>query len=145
MTSHTLRDASSDDLDFCFHVYRTAFRPYAEPVRGWDDEVERHRMAQRLASQTFRIIVVSGEDVGYVAAVRYPEHVKLNQLFILPEHQGHGIGSSVIGQFLEKSTAARLSVFLKVIHGNDRALAFYRRHGFRPLGTTDTHTQLIWP
>ena len=56
--------------------------------------------------------------------------MNLCQFFIAPECQSRGIGGGVLKQLLAESGKRGLPVTLSVMKCN-RALAFYRRHGFR--------------
>lgn len=61
--------------------------------------------------------------------------VELTRLYLLPEWVGNGIGTMLI----EKTLAAAIergyrSCWLRVWTGNERAIDFYRRWGFREVG-----------
>jgi GNAT superfamily N-acetyltransferase len=68
-----------------------------------------------------------------------PDCVHVHQLFLLPEHQGKGIGGECMSLILEEARQLGLPVRLRVLTVNPRALAFYRRLGFTRTGETDTH------
>lgn len=136
------RKALEADCEFCYLVRELAFREYAESVRGWDEEHERTVHQKRFVSQDFKVIQSEGHDVGVLSAETTPDAMKVFQLFILPEHQGRGIGSSVMEHLIQEAALLRLPLRLQVINGNDRALCFYKRYGFQQVGTTETHMQL---
>ena len=139
------RKAVEADCEFCYLVRELAFREYAERVRGWDEERERANHQMRFASQDFQVIQSKGLDVGILSAETTPDALKIFQLFILPEHQGKGIGSSCMEHLIQEATQLRVPVRLQVINGNDRALSFYKRYGFQHVGKTETHIQLERP
>ncbi len=95
-----------------------------EQVWGWDEKGQRQLHERRFASLDFRVIQLSGVDVGIMAIVQEPNCVKLNQLFILPEHQGRGIGTACIERIIEDATALQRPVRLQVLKVNNRAIAF---------------------
>jgi hypothetical protein len=68
-----LRDAVPADSDFVFDVRRQAFRQYVELSDGWNEAQEQERHLERFGRQRFRVIVVAGVDVGYVATAVYPQ------------------------------------------------------------------------
>lgn len=141
-TAIEFRKAVEADCEFCYLVRALAFREYAEPVRGWDEEHERALHRKRFTSQDFKVIQAEGHDVGVLSAETTPDAMKVFQLFILPEHQGRGIGSCVMEHLIREAAQLRLPLRLQVINGNDRALYFYKRHGFQQVGRTETHIQL---
>ena len=139
------RKAVEADCEFCYLVRALAFREYAEQVRGWDEEHERALHRTRFASQEFTVIQSEGQDVGILSAETKPDAIKVFQLFILPEHQGRGIGNNVMEHLIQKAAQSSLPLRLQVIDGNDRALSFYKRLGFQQVGETETHIQLERP
>jgi GNAT superfamily N-acetyltransferase len=70
--------------------------------------------------------------------------VKVNQLFLLPEHQGQGIGRRCMLAVMEEARGLGLPVRLRVLKVNPRALAFYGRLGFVRTGETDSHDLMEW-
>ena len=85
-------------------------------------------------------MVCGGRDVG-VLEVRESEHeVRLLQLMLLPDAQGLGIGSQVVGHVLREARGR--PVGLRVLVSNPRAKAFWERHGFATVGETATHFEM---
>ena len=139
MDSITLRKASRSDSEFAYRVRRIAFREYVEKVGGWDEGEQRQLHEERFGSQDFRVVNLAGTDIGIMAVVVAPDCVKVNQLMLLPEHQGKGIGRKCMLLIMEEARQLGLPVRLRVLKVNARALAFYQRLGFVRTGETDTH------
>jgi putative acetyltransferase len=144
MDDLVLRPAGPNDSEFAFRVKEAAFRQYVEKVWGWDEAEQRRLHEERFAAQDFRVISVAGTDVGIMAVVVAPDCLKLNQLFILPEHQGKGIGSACMRLIMDEARGLGLPVRLRVLKVNPRARAFYQRLGFVRTGETDTHDLMEW-
>ena len=144
MSDPAFRPATSADSEFAYAVRKAAFREYIERIWGWN-ELEQWRLHERrFVAQDVRIASLSGEDVGVMALAVTPEAVKVNQLFILPEHQGKGIGRSCMLLVLKEAQRLGLPVRLQVLKVNPRALAFYERLGFVRTGASDTHLLMEW-
>ena len=139
MDDPILRKATSDDKEFAYRTKKAAFREYVEKVWGWDEEEQRRIHERRFASGDFRVIEVEGTDVGILALVRRPDCVNVKQMFLLPEHQGRGIGTACVKRLIAEAAASALPLRLQVLKVNDRAVAFYRRLGFGSTGESDTH------
>lgn len=139
MDSLTLRKASPNDSEFVYSAKRAAFREYVEKVWGWDEDEQRQLHEQRFGDQDFRVINLGGTDVGIMGIVVASDCVKVNQLFLLPEHQGKGIGRKCMLLIMEEARQLGLPMCLRVLKVNPRALAFYQRLGFVRTGETDTH------
>lgn len=60
-----------------------------------------------------------------------PTPTELWSLYVAQEHHGRGVAAALVAAALPSSDAAHLWVFV----GNERAIAFYRKLGFRPDGT----------
>jgi len=135
----TLRPAGPDDSEFAYGARKAAFRAYVEKVEGWKEAEQRQLHERRFESQDFRVINVAGGDVGIAAVVVAPDCVRVNQLLLLPEHQGREIGRRCMALLMDEARRLGLPVRLRVMKVNPRALAFYQRLGFRRTGETDTH------
>ncbi len=145
MDNLRLRKATPDDNEFVYQTKKAAFREYVEQVWGWDEAEQRELHERRFAPQDFQVTQVSGADVGFLAVAREPDCVKVNQLFILPEYQGKGVGEACMMLIIEDARKKSLPVRLRVVKVNVRAVAFYRRLGFRIIGGSDTHVLMERP
>jgi len=145
MGNLTLRQATPTDSEFAYCVKRAAFREYVEKVWGWDEDEQRQLHGQRFGAQDFRVINLAGTDIGIMAVVVAPDCMRLNQLFLLPEHQGKGIGRECVLLLMEEARRMGLPIRLRVLKVNPRALAFFQRLGFLRIGETDTHVLMARP
>jgi len=61
----------------------------------------------------------------------------LDELYVLPERRGHGIGEALLHAALEAARAAgALAIDLEIETGHERAASLYQRNGFAPLRRT---------
>jgi GNAT superfamily N-acetyltransferase len=134
-----IRKAETKDSELAYRVKKAAFREYVEKVWGWDEAEQRQLHERRFAAQDYRVVNVAGTDVGIMAVVVAKDCVKLNQLFLLPEHQRKGIGRECVLLIIEEARRLGLPVHLQVLKVNPRAFAFFRRLGFSRTGETETH------
>lgn len=86
---------------------------------------------------------VAGDWQGYIALGETPcpipglasPTVELARLYVRRCWQGKGVADRLMERFLEEVTRlGSRGVWLQAFAGNPRALAFYRRWGFRDLG-----------
>ncbi len=139
MDDPILRKATPDDSEFVFRTKKAVFREYVEEVWGWDEDEQRQLHERRFGEQDLRIIGHNGSDIGVVSLAVAPGCLKLNQLYLLPAHQGRGIGSKVMLLLMEEGRRLGLPIRLRVLKSNQRALSFYVRLGFKRTGETDSH------
>ena len=139
MEELNIRKVYASDREFVFTVKKAAFREYVEQVWGWDDSYQRELHDRRFASQDLRIIQFCGTDVGFLATSRTRQTLKVDQLYILPEYQGRGIGSACMARILDDANLRQKPVVLQVLKVNTRGTAFYQKLGFIIVGETTTH------
>jgi ribosomal-protein-alanine N-acetyltransferase len=79
---------------------------------------------------------INENPVGFTASrlITSEDSCELLNIGVLPPHQKTAIGKGLIFQLFSdiKSRAGR--VFLEVRAGNERAIAFYKKYGFYPIG-----------
>lgn len=141
----SFRRATPQDSEFAYRVKKTTLAEYVRQVWGWNEDEQRRLHQRRFASQDFRIVVLSGAAVGVLALSREPDCLKVNQLLVLPEHQGSGIGTACMKHVFGEAAASGLPVRLQVLKVNRRAVEFYRRLGLSETGHDDTHVHLEKP
>ena len=136
----SLRPATASDSGFAFAVKKAAFRQYVEQAIGWNEVEQKELHRQRFASQDFRVIQQAGTDVGILAMGKEPGFLKVNGLYISPDHQRRGIGATCMRLVFDE--AGDLAVRLQALKVNTGAIAFYRRLGFVEIGQSETHIQM---
>jgi GNAT superfamily N-acetyltransferase len=131
--------------------YRKAeIRPYQredEPLlfglasldRGADE-----RTLDVLESETVFVAEIEGTPAGYVALESSEAAVRVDQLFVSPEHEAEGVGRQLL-EFAEGYAIWQGAATLQVVveRQNERAVTFYRGRGFTPAG--DDLLELLLP
>ncbi len=140
--SVSLRTVAAQDSEFAYQVKKTTLAEYVWQLWGWDEAEQRRLHQRRFASQNFQVIVA---DVGILVVSKEPDCLRVNQLLVLPEYQGKGVGTACMRQVLDDAAGRRLPVRLKVLKVNRRASGFYWRLGFVDTGLDDTHVQMERP
>jgi ribosomal protein S18 acetylase RimI-like enzyme len=88
-----------------------------------------------LEQETVFVAELEGLPAGYVALTRAEDAVRIDQLFVSPEHEAEGIGRQLLEWaegYAIAERAARLEVVVEA--ENRRALDFYRDRGFTEVG-----------
>jgi ribosomal protein S18 acetylase RimI-like enzyme len=134
-----LRQVEPRDRDFLFRVYAST-RVEELAVVPWDD-AEKHAFLraqfeaqdrwyrENYAQATYEVIVVDGEPAGRLYLHRGETEIRIVDVALLPEHRGHGVGSSVLRDVLTEADAAGKRVTIHVERLNP-ALRLYERLGF---------------
>ena len=124
-----LREATAADTPFLLSLARDAYRDVlAHQFGGWEDSIHGVRFAEKVASLPFRIVELHGEPVATVCSSICPDHVRVNELVVLPQFQNRGLGSFLLLHEIERARIVGLPIRLHTFRLN-RALRFYERHG----------------
>ena len=142
MEELSIRKARTSDSEFIFTVKKAAYREYVEQVWGWDDNYQRERHSREFTSHNFHIIQFCGTDVGFFITSSTSDTLKVNQIFILPEYQGRGIGSACMTRIIDNANLEQRVVVLQVLKVNTRGIALYRRLGFTIVGEDSVYFQM---
>jgi GNAT superfamily N-acetyltransferase len=123
-------------------TYRKAdirpLRPEDEPLlfglARMDRGADEHTLAV-LEHETVFVAALEGAPAGYVAVAAAGGAVRVDQLFVSPEHEAEGVGKQLL-EFAEGYAIAEGATTLQVVvsGGDRRATAFYRGRGFVPAG-----------
>ena len=103
------------------------------------------------------LVAKDGDKViGFVGYGAYredtlPDHGEIFSIYVLAEYQGQKVGYSLMNAAFEK-LAAYKKIAVWVLKGNDRAIKFYERYGFRfdgtekevKLGTPNTELRMVY-
>lgn len=96
-------------------------------------------------------IIAIGEDgaVGFVACCRnwWDKELgaigEIHEIAVLPQQQGKGIGSALLREALLFLGEVHEVFGLWVGEGNEKAKAFYLKHGFEPIGRMGKWIRMI--
>jgi GNAT superfamily N-acetyltransferase len=73
---------------------------------------------------------VDGTVVGIAVVGPHEHHLVLWKLYVLPEHQGGGIGSALMESVVARARGEHSQIRLSYLDGNTLAETFYRNKGF---------------
>jgi len=135
-----LRPATDGDKEFARQTHHDAFADVVIRQFGrWDLAEQDEFFDAEWDPAAFEIVVVDGEDAGYVQIVDELDAIKVKMIVLAPAFQSRGAGTELMRDTIDRARAAHKPVWLGVLSENHRARAFYERLGFREIGTTDTH------
>jgi GNAT superfamily N-acetyltransferase len=84
-----------------------------------------------LEQETVFVAELDGVPAGYVAVERAGDAMRVDQLFVSPEHEAEGVGRQLL-EHAEGYAISEGALVLQVVvsSGDSRALGFYRGRGF---------------
>jgi GNAT superfamily N-acetyltransferase len=108
-----------------WHSSWTANNPELAKTAPLAPLVERAARELQTGRWQMRVARLGGRLVGFAAIV--PPDSLLEQLFVVPDAQRHGVGSALLGDAMQRHP---LGLKLRTQASNRDGLRFYARHGF---------------
>jgi ribosomal protein S18 acetylase RimI-like enzyme len=125
-TLHQVNQAHGEELA---EIRARAMKESLEAVGRFDPERVRRRFLDGFEPSCTRVIVSSGESVGFVVIRQVESHLLLDHLYIEPRVQGAGLGSAVLRTVIAEARKAKKALRLGALK-HSHANIFYKKHGF---------------
>lgn len=91
------------------------------------------------------LIAEEPTDADVARAIRFRPTVALERCYVDPDHHGSGVAALLMAATIDAAAATGAAgVWLGVSVENDRANAFYARHGFEVVGRKRFHIGDAW-
>jgi diamine N-acetyltransferase len=87
---------------------------------------------EMIEGTVWEVVEDSGAPIGFLSFQQEKDgRVKLNKLYLLPEHQGRGHARPLLDRIVARAQAlGAREVWMQVNKGNTRAIAAYQKAGF---------------
>lgn len=138
-----VRPVLGSDREFLFEVRRVALRAYVEQVSRWDDAEQRATADKEFGALPYAVVVASGRPVGYLCVIHEDEYDFIEEIALLPEAQGRGIGTRLLQDVLQAAQRRAVPVRLSVFTSNP-AQALYARLGFEVVRVEEPRVMMEW-
>lgn len=106
-----------------------------EMILYFVDQFQSFEAIKEQAATDFEYYLIVSEaderSVGYLGLQFLPHEMKLSKLYLMPDGQGKGLGDRSMEMTFDRFYAKgykRMSLFVN--ENNDRAINFYKKHGF---------------
>jgi ribosomal protein S18 acetylase RimI-like enzyme len=137
-----LHELVESDIEPVIALAQAIWLAYYVPIIG-RAQVD-YMMAQRFTDANLRrylgaadrwmdVLTLAGAPVGYCsyALSESPQELKLEQLYVLPEHHGRGLGGLMLRHIeVRARELGQCGILLTVNKHNAGAIAVYRKSGF---------------
>lgn len=129
VTDWTLRPAVPGDVESIAELRAVVLRPDLERLGVYDDHWVRQRLRNHYAPEHTRIVESRGTMAGCVTVRPFEDGRWLENFYLSPALQGHGVGSAILRGLLARTDAEGVPVRLQVLRGS-ASRRLYERHGF---------------
>ncbi|MBW1597795.1 GNAT family N-acetyltransferase [Streptomyces sp. JJ38] len=129
MADWDLRPAADSDVEAVAELRAVVLRADLERLGRYDAHRVRQRLRDGFEPAHTWVIEVGGAFAGCVALRAAEDSHWLEHFYLAPHLQGHGVGTAVLRQLLERCDGDGVRVRLNVLQGSP-ARRLYERHGF---------------
>lgn len=134
--------AAPADADALADLRVVAMRASLERIGRFDPQRARDRLLANFTPSCTEVILWEGRRVSFHVVRRGPEGLLLDHLYLLPSHQGRGIGAAVLARILSTAHREGLAVRVTALKGSE-ANAFYVRHGFALIAESEFDNEYL--
>lgn len=142
--AYTLRPATKRDFDFLYHLIEVCMKEYVEATWGWDDDFQQDYFARNFDITGCQIVMVDGRKAGQITTIDQGQNIFLAAIYLLPEFQGQGIGTSLMKALFQTAEQLDCTISLRVLTANLPARRLYERLGFVETADNLTHRYMKW-
>ena len=136
--NYRVRKARIEDGEMIYLLKSQNLRPYVEKIWGWDEDFQRERFKEGFEkTDNFQIVEVEGKFAGFFELETHGEVISINNIHLVPEYRGRGIGSAIIRDILSNKSVERTRV--RCFRTNAGARELYLRMGFTLVSESETH------
>ena len=134
-----IRPATERDREFCYRVMKEAMRTYVEATYGdWKEEWQLQYHDNEFSLSPPEVVSIDGADVGVWKVLRERQRLVLKTIYLLPQFQRQGLGTSLIQQLIRESEDCGLPIELRYLKVNPVG-ALYERLGFSRIKEEGPH------
>jgi ribosomal protein S18 acetylase RimI-like enzyme len=144
MSTVTTRPATQADYPFLYTLHKLALGSYVEATWGRDEAFQGKLFRDAWEPTANQVVLLGGEPIGCLRVEEHDDHVFVDYIALIPEHQRHGIGASLLRQVQASAAARGLTVRLNVLKVNP-ARALYERLEFAVVGEDDVRWYMESP
>lgn len=146
------RSAADNDRDFLYALFRVSLPPNngfdtlpateRETLLRMQFEARERQYRTTYPLADFDLLLIDDEPVGNLYVDRGSDEYVLIDISVLPQYQGQGIGSHVVGELLEE--AGRLALPVRAhVQKNNRAWGLWKRLGFELSGDDGVYYNIV--
>jgi ribosomal protein S18 acetylase RimI-like enzyme len=133
---YELTPASDADYNFIYGVARATMHDYVDRLWGWDEAFQSSRFHGAFCAEEWQLVMVDNRRAGCVNIQYSDSEIFLANIYLLPQFQRRGIGSSIIRRLQQLGEATDRPVRLNVLTTNSSAYKLYLRLGFHVVEST---------
>jgi ribosomal protein S18 acetylase RimI-like enzyme len=129
-TNFTIRQSNANDAPLFYRLIEQTMREFIIATWGrWNESRVLQESREDSISPNAQVIQIGDIAVGVFIVERSLTHIQLEQIYLLPEYQRLGIGSTLIHSLIKEASQAQIPIRLHVMAINP-ARKFYEKFEF---------------
>lgn len=136
-----IKQAISADAETLTHITRKSKAHWGysvEQIEAWAEELTISKIYIDI-NQVFKLLIEDKTIAYYSYYMEDDTTIRLDNLFVLPDHMRKGIGSYLIKDFLARIKA--IDIQRVVLESEPNAIDFYKHFGFIKTGERESSTK----
>ena len=129
-----------ENYQFGYEIKKITLKEYIEKTWGdWNEEEQISFYKKEFVIDNCFLIKNNNTNIGWLKIIETKETIDINQILILPEYQGKGIGKKIINDIIKNGKDRNKTICLQVLKCNENAKRLYIKLGFKKYDETKTH------
>jgi ribosomal protein S18 acetylase RimI-like enzyme len=129
-----------EDYQFGYEIKKITLKEYTEQTWGdWNEEEQMNFYRKEFVIDNCFLIKNNNINIGWLKIIETKETIDINQILILPEYQGKGIGRKIINDIIKNGKDRNKTICLQVLKCNEKAKRLYIKLRFKKYDETKTH------
>ena len=137
-----LRPATQEDFSFARGLYFDSMEPLLSALDAWDAENAENAFRSYFIAEEINVVQLNAKDVGWMQVSVTEKELCLDQIHLMEDVRGLGIGTHLINKVIDEAEAQKRDVSLSLIKGNP-SIGLYRRLGFQLDGEDATKSHML--
>ena len=138
----SFRRAIANDRAFLLTLRKTSMNAHLKAAGIYLDDHSHMQRIDEFFSDS-NIILYQNKTIGLLKLGLFSDKIHIRQFQLIPQYQGLGIGSRVLGLVKRKAQEKKLDITLNVLLNNP-AKELYLRHDFVVIDSNELEFQMRW-
>jgi len=135
------------DFQYGYDLWKLTQKEFLEKINGeLNDKFEfKNYKDERIRNLENNYLIKYNENIiGWLEYEIYNDYIFINQLHITTEYQNKGIGTKILNEFIVYGKKENKNIYLEVLQGNERALNYYAKIGFKEYDDCSISKTLVY-
>ena len=138
---------SEEDIQYGYDLWKLTQKEFLEKINGeWNEEIQLKIYKDECIRNLENNYLIKYKEniIGWLEYDLFNDYIYIDQLHIMPEYQNKGIGTKILNEYIVYGKKENKNIYLEVLQGNERALEYYKRIGFKEYDDCSVSKTLVY-